>query len=209
MNTIRKISLKKTYTDAKKHSEEKSLLFGKLDLQDKRYPSFLLSFILMKKRSVKTIVETGTARDGVSNFEGDGGSTILFGNWIAKYGGELFSIDINQSHLVKAAEALKDQTGRVYFIHSDSIKFLKEFNKQIDFLYLDSYDYDIKNPLPSQEHHLHEIMAAYPCLTKKSIVMIDDCKLKNGGKGKLVVKFLAEKGWKIVYEGYQIILVQS
>jgi hypothetical protein len=198
MNKIKKI---------KSFWEEDILLKGKLNLADIRYHSFLFSFLLMKERAVKTIIETGIARGGISNFKGDGGSTILFGKWIEKYGGEFYSVDIDKNNLLNASEALKDTTGRVHFIECDSIKFLKNFKKPIDFLYLDSYDYDIQNPHPSQNHHLQEIIAAYPYLSEKSIVMIDDCNLENGGKGKLIIEYLLEKGWKILIDGYQVILV--
>lgn len=53
--------------------------------------------------------------------------------------------------------------------------------------YLDSFDFDISNPLPSQKHHLKEIEAAYDKLTDNSVVMIDDCDLPGGGKGKGVI----------------------
>lgn len=210
IKNIMKSSAEKTSSKKQSnHWEKNVLLKGKIDLADKRYSTFLQSFILMKERSVKTIVETGTARRGKFNFVGDGGSTILFGEWIEKYGGELYSVDIDRFCLWNAAKDLNDQTGRAHFIESDSIEFLKSFNKSIDFLYLDSYDYDDNCPAPSQNHHLQEIIAAYPLLTKKSIVMIDDCSFKNGGKGKLVIEYLLEKGWKLLAEGYQVILVQS
>lgn len=205
----KKSNRKNTKYKKKDSLEEYVFLKDKIDLLDKRYLSFLCCFTLMKERSVKRILETGTARNGRSNFKGDGGSTILFGEWIERYGGELYSIDIDKNNLLQASDGLKDQTGRVYFIQSDSIKFLKTFNKPIDFLYLDSYDYDAQNPNPSQEHHLKEIIAAYPCLSKKSIVMIDDCNLENGGKGKLVIDYLLQKGWKLLVNAYQVILVQS
>jgi hypothetical protein len=189
--------------------QEELLLNGKFNLLDKRYLSFLSCFTLMKNRKIKVIVETGTARGGKSNFKGDGGSTILFGEWIKRHGGELYSVDIDKKNLLRASKSLKDTTKRVYFVLSDSIKFLKKFNKTIDFLYLDSFDYDHQNPIPSQQHHLNEIKAAYHLLSKNSIVMIDDCKLKNGGKGKFVIKYLLKKGWKILVDSYQVILINE
>jgi hypothetical protein len=77
----------------------------------------------------------------------------------------------------------------------------------IDFLYLDSYDYEWNNPSPSQEHHLREIQAAFPRLHENSVVMIDDCALPQGGKGKLAIEYLKERGWKILLEQYQTILI--
>lgn len=98
---------------------------------------------------------------------------------------------------------------QVVLVCSDSVRYLKSFGKQIDFLYLDSFDYDFNNPSPSQRHHLREIIAAYPWLTKESIVMIDDCDLAGGGKGVLVISYLINRGWKIAMQGYQVIMVQE
>lgn len=108
-----------------------------------------------------------------------------------------------------AKQDLEDCREFVQFAHDDSIEFLKNFNRPIDFLYLDSFDFDAQNPDPSQQHHFKEIMAAYPSLTKKSVVMIDDCDLPHGGKGKLVIEYLLNKGWKIAASNYQVLLVQE
>lgn len=41
-------------------------------------------------------------------------------------------------------------------------------------MYLDSYDVDFSNPLPSAQHHLNEFKAVKHLLHKGSIVLIDD-----------------------------------
>jgi hypothetical protein len=97
----------------------------------------------------------------------------------------------------------------ITFVESDSVQFLKEFDKEIDFLYLDSFDYEKENPLPSQEHHLKEIQVVYNKLKPESIVMIDDCDLPGGGKGRLAIDFLTARGWKVVFKSYQVILIRS
>jgi hypothetical protein len=103
-----------------------------------------------------------------------------------------------------------DQFGScVHLVEGDSVNFLKNFDRQIDFLYLDSYDFEKNNPSPSQQHHLREIEAAYDKLTPQSIVMIDDCDLAHGGKGKLVIAYLLDKGWSIYAQDYQVILVNK
>lgn len=174
-----------------------------------RYATFFFALLLMKERNVRTIVETGTARGGCRDCIGDGCSTLIFGDWALQNGSRLYSVDIDKKALENAKHALGKAGEFVNFTHHDSVEFLKSFNQSIDFLYLDSYDFDPKNPKPSQEHHLQEIQAAYPWLTKQSIVMIDDCALVHGGKGKLVIEYLLEKGWKIAAEGYQVLLVQE
>jgi len=178
--------------------------------QDKRFITFKKAFELMEERRVKTIVETGTARYGANNFEGDGGSTILFSDWASSHEGcKVYSVDISKECIKAAEPAVAPYQKAVSLICSDSVDFLKNFNQKIDFLYLDSYDFDSTNPSPSQYHHLKEIEAAYDKLTSRSIVMIDDCRLPYGGKGKLVIEYLLQRGWKILEDQYQVILIKE
>ncbi len=194
-----------------KTSEE--YLVGKISEHNHRYQTFKTALDLMQKRGVKIIVETGTSRDGLKNFEGDGGSSIIFSQYATDHDAQFFSVDMDQSALNNASIAVQEVLGKLdsklHFIKSDSIVFLKNFPVAIDFLYLDSYDYDVNNPNASQNHHLLEIKAAYPHLTPQSIVMIDDCGLPHGGKGRLVISYLLGKGWKILENKYQTILIKQ
>lgn len=184
-----------------------SILEGKIPDSDKRYPTFCFLFELLKERNAQVIVETGTAREGSAWCEGDGCSTLLFAEWVKRNGGTFYSVDIDKRALRKAKRAIGPTMNAVHLIHNDSVDFLANFNHKIDCLYLDSFDFDCSNPKPSQEHHLKEIQAAYPFLTSKSVVMIDDCALPHGGKGLLVIQFLEDRGWKIIANGYQVILI--
>ena len=79
-------------------------------------------------------------------------------------------------------------------------------------MYLDSYDYHKYNKTiqeKSQEHHLNEFKAIENKITSRAIVLIDDCDLPNGGKGKKVVEYMVSKGWSIVMQEYQILLVRN
>ena len=183
-------------------------LANRLPHKDKRYESFLTVLKLLKQRHAVILVETGTSRGGISNFEGDGGSTIIFGHWASKNDALLYSVDISLESILIAQAASKLYEDHIQFTCEDSLAFLREFNQPIDFLYLDSYDFEYDNPAPSQEHHLKEIQIAYPYLHADSVVMIDDCELPHGGKGKLVIEYLLDKGWEIVFKGYQVILIQ-
>ena len=184
-------------------------LEGKIPRNNSRYYTFLSALNLMSERKAKVIVETGTSRNGASNCLGDGCSTLIFSQWVQKNGGEYYSVDISMDALINASNGIGSLKEYVHFVQSDSVAFLQNFNQTIDFLYLDSYDFEINNPTPSQEHHLKEIIAAYPFLTEDSVVMIDDCDLPHGGKGKLVIEYLLNKGWKIAMKGYQVIMVQK
>ncbi|CDR33137.1 class I SAM-dependent methyltransferase [Criblamydia sequanensis] len=190
-------------------SEEESFLVGRLKKQDKRYPTFLLALQLLKELKAKTLVETGTARNGDQNFWGDGGSTIIFADWASKNNALLHSVDISPLAIQYAKAASAPYKDNIQFTVGDSITFLKNFNKPIDFLYLDSFDFELDNPFPSQNHHLKELIAAYSKLHDKTVIMIDDCDLPHGGKGKLAIEFLTKKGWIVLHSGYQVILVSN
>ncbi len=132
-------------------------------------------------------------------------------NGARDHGAEVFSVDISAVNLACAKEAVEAYVpeGNVHYICEDSVAYLTAFGQGIDFLYLDSYDYELDNPAPSQKHHLKEIEAAYPFLKDRAIVMIDDCDLPGGGKGGLVIDFLLERGWVVLQSGYQVILCRE
>ncbi len=176
-----------------------------------RYQTFKKALKLMNQRGAKIIVETGTTR-GINLkdiFAGDGGSTLIFARWAATQQANLYSVDICPTAFTNAAEFLAPYRKHTTCICMDSVAFLENFDQPIDLLYLDSYDFDSHNPIPSQEHHLKEIQAAYPKLTDQTIIMIDDCGLAHGGKGKLVIEFLLNLNWKIVANDYQVILIRE
>jgi hypothetical protein len=173
-----------------------------------RYVTFKRAFELMKERNVKTIVETGTSRYGAMNCIKDGCSTILFAEWASQNDAHIYSVDIDPQAIKFAKKSLGSLASYVDFHLEDSVSFLSGFNQKIDFLYLDSFDYDRYDPYPSQNHHYREIVAAYPHLSPTSIILIDDHGLPGGGKGKLAIEFLIQRGWRILMDEYQVILVR-
>lgn len=182
-------------------------LSEKIDERNRRYKTFLIALELCEKRNCRVLVETGTARHGDTNFEGDGGSTLIFGSWAKDHDAKLYTVDIDSMAIEQAQLAATEVADAIQFIHSDSVQFLNHFEGKIDFLYLDSFDFKKNNPLPSQLHHLSEIQAAFPHLHKRSVVMIDDCDLPHGGKGKFVIEYLKERGWTVLISDYQVIMV--
>ena len=186
-----------------------AILDGKLPSDNKRYPTFLLALQLIEERKLHTIVETGTSRCGSANFAGDGGSTLIFGQWVLEHGGEFYSVDIDPNAIRTATKALNTKAPSIHFVTSDSIAFLARFRRPIDFLYLDSFDFDPNDPLPSQYHHLQEIQAAYFLLSQDSVILIDDCAISGGGKGKLVIEYLLSQGWEIAAAEYQVLLIRK
>ena len=169
---------------------------------------------LLEQRSSQTLVETGVARNGLKHCKADGASTIVFAKWLERNTGYLYSVDINPDATNTAKRAL-DELGLSSFVNlavSDSVAYLKEFSKPVDFLYLDSYDYDKRDQSiqkASQQHHLDEFIAIESRLHDNTVVLIDDCDLPGGGKGRTVIDYMLSRGWKIHLKAYQVLLVRS
>lgn len=177
----------------------------------KRRNTFRRTLKLLDDRNARILVETGTARNGLKNTKSDGASTIVFGSWAAQNNACLYSVD----HDLEAIAMAKKEILRlefedyVEFINADSLPFLANFEQKIDFLYMDSFDYDKRDKAQqrlSQEHHLKEFQAVQGKLHPQSLVLIDDCKLSGGGKGKLAIEYMTDKGWEIKINSYQCLL---
>ena len=179
----------------------------------KRRNTFLKTMELLDNTRAKLMIETGTSREGLKGAKSNGAATIVFGKWAKENNAFLHSVDININSVENAQEEVdkQDLNKHVKIHHSDSLKFLNEFKKRVDFLYLDSYDYsnDPEVQKKSQVHHLNEFLAIENELHKNSIVLIDDCDLPNGGKGKLVIDYMKKKGWQTLAESYQVLLVRK
>lgn len=169
---------------------------------------------LLDERGARVLLETGVARMGLEKAKGDGASTIVFGLWAKNNDAHLYSVDIDPDATQRAGVAV-DEMGlgdNVTLVTSDSVEYLDEFTESVDFLYLDSYDYhktDTAIQKASQDHHLKEINAIEGCLHDDTVILIDDCDLPNGGKGKLVIQYLTEAGWKVHMSEYQVIMVMD
>lgn len=179
----------------------------------KRRNTFLKVMELMKKTKAKTIIETGTSREGLRGAKSNGAATIVFGKWAKENNAFVHSVDISEESVNNAQEEVDRQHLQefVQIYHSDSLVFLKDFDQMVDVLYLDSYDYsnDPEAQKKSQQHHLEEFQRIEDQLHDNSIVLIDDCDLPNGGKGKLVIEYMLGRGWKILMESYQVLLVRD
>ncbi len=179
----------------------------------KRRITFAKALELLNERQARVMIETGTSRNGLRNAKSDGAATIVFGKWAKLNNAFLHSVDINEESTNAAQKEVYAQDLQEYVkIHlSDSLAFLERFDENVDFLYLDSYDYsnDPEVQLKSQTHHLKEFKIIENRLHEKTIVLIDDCRLPNGGKGKLVVDYMVKKDWKILMNEYQILLIRK
>ncbi|NDA63551.1 MAG: class I SAM-dependent methyltransferase [Chitinophagia bacterium] len=177
-----------------------------LDNNGKRKASFELMLQKISAKSRPLIIETGCVRR-LENF-GDGMSTVIFDKYIDQNDGECYSIDINPNNI----ELAKSITKKVNLICSDSISYLFEKNKElrqqnryVDLLYLDSFDFDAYNPHPSAMHHIMELLCIWPSCQSGTIIAVDDNFEGGNGKGKYIKQFMTSIGVPPIYDGYQIV----
>lgn len=169
--------------------------------------------------SVGWFVEIGTSRNG------DDGSTKIIAEWAARYGRELYSVDIDQENL-RFAMGIGITNLKVWFGPGE--QFLRTWATHlgsISFLYLDNFDWDWHpdrpeqfvidqraryrelglemNNVNSQRAHLEQMIAALPNMAEQSIVVLDDTWYNKywghfSGKGGAVVPLLLANGYKIL-----------
>lgn len=179
----------------------------------RRWATFKAALNLFVQRGGTTIVETGCQR-----FHGDWGagcSTMLFARTIGAFGGELFSVDISDESCEVARSVAAELDADVHVTCSDSVEFLRGFDKPIDLLYLDSMDYPLgwrasrEGQQESQQHCLDELVAAQRWLHANTVVLLDDNDLPGGGKPPLAKAWLREQGWHCVLDDQQSLWIQA
>ncbi|MDB5803042.1 MAG: hypothetical protein JWN73_364 [Betaproteobacteria bacterium] len=156
------------------------------------------------------IIETGSMR-AVGNWAGDGQSTVLWKEFASIHDCEVHSVDLDP----EATRVVREECGdAVQAVTGDSVRYLYDFAnspqaRQIDVLYLDSYDFVPENPFPSAFHHIKELIAVRPCLGPGSIVAIDDnFPFSEGGwtgKGYLAMEWFKHLGIPFAHQGHQFV----
>ncbi len=179
-------------------------------------------FELLDQKEEKnfTIIETGCMRPdytkaGAYSLGDDGSSTYIFDDFVNFYDGQVYSVDIKKENVDYATSNTSDKTK---ITCSDSVEYLWSLSPDIkaDFLYLDSYDLEPSNPVPSQLHHIKELCAAMKNTREGTIVVVDDHlntpnlisefqgTLAQGGKARYVEDFMNNIDAELLFDGYQI-----
>jgi hypothetical protein len=159
-----------------------------------RLSTMKIALSLLDSSKQNNFVETGTTRKNYLNCPNiedraaDGGSTLIFGDYASKFGGHVWTCDINLKNIESCKIATEEYKDNITYVVDDSLNFLKNFDQPIDFLYLDSLDSSFSN---ANDHQLKEIESAYKNLSKNSIILLDDL----GSKTSLSIPFLKEKNW--------------
>ena len=170
-----------------------------------KFNSFKFALEEAFRRNLKIIVETGVARGkqkflffSKANWK-DGMSTLVFSEYACYVNGHLYACDINPTSIKNAKKFTNKFKDKVTFYTEDSVFFLRNFKKKIDFLYLDSLDAQYSN---ASEHQLNEIKNSIKTLHKDSLVLLDD----KGGKTNLSKNYIIDNGLTIINETEQQIL---
>ncbi len=129
--------------------------------------------MLIEKNKPLTIVETGTMWGYQGSFD------TIIGDLLMNYtGGRLYTIDIDPIHIELSKSLSKEFESNIEYIIGDSIdvlmKFDKNFLRNVDMFYFDSFDIDLKNPSPSWNHHYMEFLTVLPFLNPAVIIAVDD-----------------------------------
>lgn len=187
-----------------------------------KYYEYIIKKLVRLNKPI-SVVETGTMWNSLGDDQG--AFTMIFADLIKNYtGGKIITIDISEQHMNLCKENTKNFSDVIEYVVSDSVEYLsnlsKGFVKKIDLLYLDSFDLDMTDPLPSQIHHLRELSSIYHNLSKNVSIAVDDNLMPNCwiewfvqnkhlgqekmiinsydkilGKGTLVDRFLLDNGW--------------
>ena len=173
---------------------------------DKRADGFAVIFDRLDKHPRPLIVETGCLRVP-DNWAGDGQSTFQFDWYARERQGSVFTIDINSASIDSARRACSGTTSTILNDSRPALHSLgQNCARPASLLYLDSFDLDLNDPMPSAMHHATEMMAARGLIGEGTIVCVDDFDvppLGAGGKGLIVDQFMASIGARLLYSGYQ------
>ena len=198
-----------------------------------RYWGFKVALNLLLQRNGTNIVETGTVRQ--KDDWGAGYSTVMFADYCQHYDAHITTVDVDGGAMAICKEVTEPYKAHVDYVVDDSLNFLKNYDKPIDLLYLDSLDFPIgqmwidyggpegvdkapraeledryrKLVVPCQQHNLNELKLAYPNLHKDSIVLIDDYDLPLGGKARLTNEELSNRGWTCLIAHSSVLWIQS
>ena len=174
--------------------------------KNRRFNSFKFALTESKNRYLKTLVETVLARGKTKFFFfskknwKDGMSTMIFSDYAKYINGFLSTCDISAKNIINAQKFVAENKEYVEFTIDDSLNFLLKFNKNIDFLYLDSLDGQFAE---ASSHQLKEIKIAVKKLHKNSLVLLDD----KGSKTSLSIDFMLNNNFKILNETKEQVLL--
>jgi predicted O-methyltransferase YrrM len=172
-----------------------------------RFPTMRIALNLLFQIDTHRILETGsTCR---FNDSGSGYSTHIFGDFVSRYDGHLTTIDIDPNVIDACKVITKRFEKAIDYICEDSLSALAKIKEPIDLLYLDSMDApETGDASDCQLHALKEFQMAEHLLHGKSIILLDDNDMENGGKTRIVKQYIREKGWREIFDSCQSVWIR-
>lgn len=179
--------------------KEKSLL---------RFETFKICLkLLYSITPTPLIVETGTVRREDSFDQGY--STVIFGECVNRFGGKLITIDIDENNIQLSKKLTQTFSDTIQYEVGDSICVLEKLKKEIkdiDLIYLDSFDCPISgDSSAASQHNLNEFLQIENTLSDECIILIDDVGFENGGKGKFTHAYLNTNQYRLIAQLHQSI----
>ena len=157
------------------------------------FESMLDALSLLEEKPSR-IIETGMSAWGTN-------STLLFSDYVETFGGAFWSVDIRMKPLIDVRKSVFKST---VLTCGDSVRFLDRWvaanrlDCRVDFVYLDSFDLDVKDPYPAALHGIREFFAIRPALKPGSLLLVDDTPatpaLCPDGMREPAERFLAAEG---------------
>lgn len=187
-----------------------------------------------KKEKKYCIIETGAARGGPNDMEGNGSSTYLFDKFVNFYDGVVISFELNKNTVKLVNSSVSKKTTVICKDSIEGINTLKDKTTYfLDLLYLDSLDTKFDNDEESANHALNELKSGIFYLKNNSMIFIDDTPIninylppwvKNDknrgknpnyinslkfpcGKSRKILEFIKDKKeFEIIKHEYQVVL---
>jgi len=156
---------------------------------------------MFKKMNGKVIVEIGSGIQGRTS-----GNSIFF--W-AKSGAEkVIALDLDEKEIamVKAATS---QYSNVQALVQDGIEYVRNFNGDIDLLYLDFWVPDEEGELPGMGRsraYLKAYNAAKDKLSDKAMILIDDTDHVHPWKHTDILPAARKDGFRVLHTGRQTLM---
>lgn len=117
-----------------------------------------------------TCIETGASKDPFN----DGAVGMFFAKLCELTGGEFHSVDIDPNVTEGSQQFYNKLNLKVNHHTQDSVEFLQETNIVPNLVHLDSWDVNLKNPLPCALHGWREFVAIEDKMPVGSILIVDD-----------------------------------
>lgn len=202
-----------------------------------RYHTFKKAFEIFSEDNSKVIIELGTIRsfvhgglvgcncddtkfwtpDKPENWDwGAGLFSLMAAEELHDKNVEIHTVDICEAHINRSKVISEKHKDIISYHVSDSVSFIKSFNKKADLIYLDTGD---MTPIePTALHQLREAQAIVESgiLSENGILLIDDvrnaapivlCNEKDlHGKAKYSIPYLTANGFEIIMDEYQVLL---